>query len=580
MTLTTTQIWFLLHFSKNKQEENLQSVIGGESSATSSSCQIVKNNNHHHLKENIIIGTNNNNFSSNNSNNSNRSNQKYIIYEEELDGASTPKYIVTKNNHNNNNNQNTRYNRKMNDFTESFSNNLNVYNNNNNDITTTTTTTTSTTTNHQNDEYIDININNSNNINNSSNNINNISPTTSNSSSSYYINSNSPILSYPIEDLIPSPQVVNNNNNNNNTFTTTTSVSSSSGNSIDGEQIVSSNSTSKSSSPKSGRRKQHHHKYRIKNNSYLNNPAFKDRIIGDRETHEPINFLEIPMEMINYIFLSVGALHISSLLRVNRFCFKTGMNEALWTIFAQNDFRLPASETPTLIKLNRGSRSMYANLYFKRKNSIVAPPSPNPLIKWVLRPIKRLPSIFSRKEYKALMYGLDGVGKTTMLYKFARGENVRTLHTSGYNVEVVEYKSCDFICWDIGYEQAVVPVWHHYLQDTQAIIFIIDSADRQRLRKVREELWRMVTDRNVAKIVSNFKDNTTDPHNRVKVLIYANKQDLPSSMSTLEITLALSLFNLPKHVQWLVQACSATSEEGDGLYEGLDWLSSQFDFDS
>eukprot|EP01133_Synstelium_polycarpum_P016152 gene16152-19219_t len=294
-----------------------------------------------------------------------------------------------------------------------------------------------------------------------------------------------------------------------------------------------------------------------------------------------INFLDAPVEIINYIFLNVGAMNMPSLLRVSRFCFRTGMKEGLWTMFVQSDFNIaPSAELAQLVRLNGGARSLYANLFFKRKNMVVRPASPNPLVKYFLRPISKLPGLFSRKEYKILMYGLDGVGKTTMLYKFTRGENVRTLHTNGYNVEVVEYKSADFICWDIGYEQAMVPVWHHYLQDTQAFIFIIDSSDRQRMRKVREELWRMVTDKNVAKIVSNFKQSTEQHNNRVKVLIYANKQDKHENqppMSTLDITLALSLFNLPKHIQWHVQGCSATSEEGDGLYEGLDWLSSQLE---
>ncbi|KYQ94352.1 ARF/SAR superfamily protein [Tieghemostelium lacteum] len=306
----------------------------------------------------------------------------------------------------------------------------------------------------------------------------------------------------------------------------------------------------------------------------------EERLANFKERIATCSFLELfSLDVLNLIFVHVGALDMTTLIQVSKICFKIGMNEKLWAIFVQNDYKITEiNEINQLKKLNGSIRSLYANLYFKKKNSITPPSSPNPLIKYFLRPISKIPNLFQRKEYKILMYGLNGVGKTTTLYKFARGENVRTLHTNGYNVEVVEYKSCDFICWDIGYEQSIVPVWHHYLQDTQAIIFIIDSCDRQRIRLVKEELWKLVTDKNVIKIINNFKQPQNQENlSRIKVLIYANKIDSINPMTTLEITLALSLFNLPKNISWHVQGCSATSEDGDGLYEGLDWLSSQYD---
>lgn len=54
------------------------------------------------------------------------------------------------------------------------------------------------------------------------------------------------------------------------------------------------------------------------------------------------------------------------------------------------------------------------------------------------------------------------------------------------------------------------------------------------------------------------------------LLVFANKQDLPNAMSAAEMTDKLGLHGL-RHRQWYIQACCATT--GDGLYEGLDWLS-------
>ncbi|GLJ29112.1 hypothetical protein SUGI_0573940 [Cryptomeria japonica] len=55
----------------------------------------------------------------------------------------------------------------------------------------------------------------------------------------------------------------------------------------------------------------------------------------------------------------------------------------------------------------------------------------------------------------------------------------------------------------------------------------------------------------------------------VAVVVFANKNDFPNAMSVLEITEELEMSSTQRH--WHVQSPCATS--GDGLYEGLDWLS-------
>ena len=55
------------------------------------------------------------------------------------------------------------------------------------------------------------------------------------------------------------------------------------------------------------------------------------------------------------------------------------------------------------------------------------------------------------------------------------------------------------------------------------------------------------------------------------LLVFANKQDLPNAMNAAEITDKLGLHSLRQR-NWYIQSTCATT--GDGLYEGLDWLSS------
>lgn len=56
------------------------------------------------------------------------------------------------------------------------------------------------------------------------------------------------------------------------------------------------------------------------------------------------------------------------------------------------------------------------------------------------------------------------------------------------------------------------------------------------------------------------------------LITHTHTQDLPNAMNAAEITDKLGLHSL-RNRNWYIQATCATS--GDGLYEGLDWLSQQ-----
>ncbi|KAK7500806.1 hypothetical protein BaRGS_00008050 [Batillaria attramentaria] len=164
--------------------------------------------------------------------------------------------------------------------------------------------------------------------------------------------------------------------------------------------------------------------------------------------------------------------------------------------------------------------------------------------------------LFGKKDMRILMVGLDAAGKTTILYKLKLGEIVTTIPTIGFNVETVEYKNISFTVWDVGGQDKIRPLWRHYFQNTQGLIFVVDSNDRERVGEASDELHRMINE-----------DELRD----AKILVFANKQDLPNAMSTREIQEKLGLHSLRR--DWFIQATCATS--GDGLYEGLDWLSTK-----
>ncbi|KAK3234012.1 Arf GTPase arf1 [Cymbomonas tetramitiformis] len=160
-----------------------------------------------------------------------------------------------------------------------------------------------------------------------------------------------------------------------------------------------------------------------------------------------------------------------------------------------------------------------------------------------------------RKECRFLMVGLDAAGKTTILYKLKLGEVVTTIPTIGFNVETVEYKNLNITAWDVGGKDKIRSLWRHYLRNCQAVVFVVDSNDRARAKDCRDELHRMLNE---------------DELREAALLVYANKADEPNAMNVAEVTDKLGLNSL-RFRQWYIQASCATT--GDGLYEGLDWLS-------
>uniref|UniRef100_A0A7S1SG02 ADP-ribosylation factor n=1 Tax=Alexandrium catenella TaxID=2925 RepID=A0A7S1SG02_ALECA len=167
--------------------------------------------------------------------------------------------------------------------------------------------------------------------------------------------------------------------------------------------------------------------------------------------------------------------------------------------------------------------------------------------------------LLGAQERSILMLGLDAAGKTTILYRLHLGEVCTTVPTVGFNVETVEYSNIRFNVWDVGGQDKIRKLWRHYFRGTDGLIFVVDSSDRARLEDAREELQKLLAEDELREAV---------------LLVLANKQDLPGAASPAELAGKLGLrggASVEQRPPWHVQAAVATT--GDGLYEGLDWLS-------
>ncbi|KAK0618853.1 ADP-ribosylation factor family-domain-containing protein [Immersiella caudata] len=163
--------------------------------------------------------------------------------------------------------------------------------------------------------------------------------------------------------------------------------------------------------------------------------------------------------------------------------------------------------------------------------------------------------ILGAREVRILMLGLDAAGKTTILYNLKMQRQVTTIPTVGFNVESFTFKNIKFNMWDVGGQDKIRPLWRHYYSGTQALVFVVDSADRARIDEAKTELHRIINDREMKDCI---------------LLVFANKQDIAGAMKPHEITEKLQLSKLKDRV-WYVQPSVAPSSEG--LDDGFLWMS-------
>ncbi|KAI6176295.1 ADP-ribosylation factor 6 [Aphelenchoides bicaudatus] len=168
---------------------------------------------------------------------------------------------------------------------------------------------------------------------------------------------------------------------------------------------------------------------------------------------------------------------------------------------------------------------------------------------------KTLSKIFGKKEIRILMLGLDASGKTSILYRLKLSQSIKSIPTVG-----VRFLNCQY---------KIRPLWRHYFTGTQALIFVVDAADRDRIDEARTELHRII---NGNAVLINLSCNISILDREMRdavILVYGNKQDISTAMKPQELQDKLGLTRL-RDRNWFIQASCATT--GEGLQEGLTWL--------
>ena len=237
-----------------------------------------------------------------------------------------------------------------------------------------------------------------------------------------------------------------------------------------------------------------------------------------------------------------------------------------------------------------------------------------------------LNKIVGKQPIRILLLGLDAAGKTTLLYKLHIMKNKEFVGPwphhpyRYYNIDTAEFDNFSIDSWDLGGQDKMRPLWRHFYANTNGIVYIVDSNDRDRLSDTfsNNDKINLLTFGFIKKSLSQFDHHENNDNDRygnfemkwpvdissiifnyakccnddilysakgeldlllaeedlqgVPLLVFANKQDLPNVASVNEVTNTLGLNRiLQKDRKWHIEPLIAT--KGDGINEGLDWLS-------
>uniref|UniRef100_A0A3Q2WGL7 ADP-ribosylation factor-like protein 3 n=1 Tax=Haplochromis burtoni TaxID=8153 RepID=A0A3Q2WGL7_HAPBU len=160
----------------------------------------------------------------------------------------------------------------------------------------------------------------------------------------------------------------------------------------------------------------------------------------------------------------------------------------------------------------------------------------------ILRRLKQAPE----QEVRLLLLGLDNAGKTTVLKQLAAEDISHITPTQGFNIKSVQSAGFKLNVWDIGGQRKIRPYWRNYFENTDVLIYVIDSSDRKRFEETSLELAELLEEETLA---------------TVPLLIFANKQDLMTAAPASELAESLRLHTIRDRM-WQVQACSALTAEG------------------
>ncbi|KXT02315.1 hypothetical protein AC578_238 [Pseudocercospora eumusae] len=174
-------------------------------------------------------------------------------------------------------------------------------------------------------------------------------------------------------------------------------------------------------------------------------------------------------------------------------------------------------------------------------------------------------SLFWATEMDITMIGLQNAGKTSLLRVLAGGEfTIDSIPTVGFNMKRVQKGHVTLkwyvvvlinaLHWDLGGQPRFRSMWERYCRGVNAIVFIVDSADKEALPVAKEELHILLE---------------KPAMEGIPLLVLGNKSDLANHASVDELIDALNLKSVTHRE---VSCYGISAKEETNLDAVLQWL--------
>lgn len=158
---------------------------------------------------------------------------------------------------------------------------------------------------------------------------------------------------------------------------------------------------------------------------------------------------------------------------------------------------------------------------------------------------------------RVVMLGLDSAGKSTIAAALLGTDLGAVAPTMGFAIETIPWNGFSVDVWDVGGQKTLRTFWDNYFDSTDALVWVVDVADVERLEESWQELATVLQKQGIR---------------GASVLVWINKVDLVPDVDRKalieQVIEKLGLRTLSS--DYNVVCCSAVTREG--LQEGMDWL--------
>jgi len=153
------------------------------------------------------------------------------------------------------------------------------------------------------------------------------------------------------------------------------------------------------------------------------------------------------------------------------------------------------------------------------------------------------------RQLRLLFLGLDAAGKSTIVARLLSPNSAEALKdispTLGFKISTIEFENYKLnICMslsvclltegDVGGQKTLRAYWKNYFEQTDGVVWVVDSTDRERLRDCAIELHNLLQEE-VPHALNELLVNHAQRLMGASLLILANKRDLPNCISLEDI---------------------------------------------